>query len=423
MPKTHTKPGTWVHDLRRQIKRQYGPGWSVIEQSAKVKLTRREEGSVMLAVPWAASQTTAILNEIGVIRSRMLERGMTLRDAAALSAAVESRVTGDGVVVASLNWMQVAEDFLKSRSDNRKNTTRPTAVRIEKALATLESKPKPTDGGSLMRAYAATHFANCKEGGAGRRRHLGDVGAFLRYAVERHGAPKRWLPLEGEEFDRLIGATERRVEDELTPPLKPDALARLLDEIKEMGDESLLMSVSLVACFGLRPCELAVLSVEDGKLYVGGGVKRSPQSKRRKLPPKPRYVRPLEIPGRSDGAYALRLLIAGTKFPKQLETQVQRAKRGEDALKAVGNKFARELSKVKGWQALVEKNPGITPYSLRHGYAWRAHKGYDRPIDKGTAANLMGHSNATHEYYYNRWIDEESTDASVDRALGISTYR
>ena len=74
MPKTNTKPGTWLHDLRRQIKRQYGAGWSVIEQSARVKLTRRNEGSVMLGIPWAASSTTAILNEIGVIRSRMLER-------------------------------------------------------------------------------------------------------------------------------------------------------------------------------------------------------------------------------------------------------------------------------------------------------------------------------------------------------------
>jgi len=74
MSKTHTKPGTWLHDLRRQIKRQYGPGWSVIEQSAKVKLTRRNRGSVMLDIPWAVSSTTAILSEIGVLAARILER-------------------------------------------------------------------------------------------------------------------------------------------------------------------------------------------------------------------------------------------------------------------------------------------------------------------------------------------------------------
>jgi integrase len=422
MPKTHTKPGTWVHDLRRQIKRQYGPGWSVIEQSAKVKLTRRGEGTVMLPIQWAASSTTAILNEIGVIRSRMLERGMVLREAAALGAAVEARVTGRGVVVESLNWEQVADEFMKSRGDNRKNTTRPTAVRIQKALETLRAKPKPTDGGSLMRAYAQAHFARCPAGGAGRRRHLGDLGAFLRFAVERQGAPKRWLPLVGDELDELIGATERRLHDELRRPIKPEQLAQLLDEITENGDHGLLMTVALVACFGLRPCELAVLSVKDGKLFVGGGVKRSPRSKRRTLPPEPRYVRPMEIPGRSDGAKAIELFVTGTKFPKQLETQIKRAKKGEDALKAVGAKFALELNKVKGWRSLTEKYPEITAYSLRHGYAWRMHKTYDRPLDDGTAAKLMGHSRVVHSRYYGSWIDEQGIDDAVDRALGVSTY-
>lgn len=422
MPKTHTKPGTWLHDLRRQIKRQYGPGWSVIEQSAKVKLTRRNEGSVMLDIPWAASSTTAILNEIGVIRSRMLERDIGLREAHALGAGVKARVTGRGVVVDSLNWEQVAQDFLNSRSDNRKNTTRPTSVRIQKALDTLQSKPKPTDGGSLMRAYAKAHFGACPPGGAGRRRHLGDLAAFLRFAVERHGAPTFWMPLAGEQLDELIGGTERRVGDELTPPVKPEPLAKLLDEIAESENLGLWMAVALVACFGLRPCELAVLSVKDGKLYVGGAVKRSPRSKRRLLPPEPRFVRSLDIPGRSDGAKAIELLKAGTPFPRQLETQVQRAKNGEDALKAVGGKFAAELNKFQGWKNLVATTPDLTAYSLRHGYAWRAHKTYERPLDDGTAAVLMGHSVATHNKYYGSWIDEQGINDSVDRALGVYTY-
>ena len=422
MPKTHTKPGTWLHDLRRQIKRDYGPGWSIIEQSAKVKLSRRKGGSVMLDIPWVASSTTAIMNEIGVISSRMQERRIGLREAHDLGTAVQARVTGRGVVVDSLNWEQVAQDFFESRSDNRKNTTRPTRVRIQKALTTLQSKPKPTDGGSLMRAYAKAHFARCPPGGAGRRRHLGDLAAFLRFAVERYGAPTFWMPLAGEQLDELIGGTERRVGDELTPPIKPKPLADLLDEIAETENSSLWMAVALVACFGLRPCELGVLTVKDEKLYVGGAVKRSPRSKRRLLPPEPRFVRPLDVPGRSDGSKAIELLKAGIPFPRQLETQVQRAKNGEDALKAVGGKFAAELNKFQGWKKLVTTTPDLTAYSLRHGYAWRAHKTYERPLDVGTAAKLMGHSVATHIKYYGSWIDEQGINDSVDRALGVSTY-
>jgi len=422
MPKTHTKPGTWVHDLRRQIKRQYGAGWSVIEQSAKVKLTRRSGGSVMLDIPWAVSSTTAILNEIGVLAARMLERDIGLREANDLGAGVQARVTGRGVVVESLDWDQVAKEFMASRSDNRKNTTRPTEVRIQKALETLQSKPKPTDGGSFMRAYAKAHFAQCPPGGAGRRRHLGDIGAFLRFAVDRHGAPSYWMPLAGEQLDELIGGTERRLNDELTPPVKPEALAELLDGIEGTGNQGLWMAVALVGCYGLRPCELGVLSVKDEKLYVGGAVKRSPRSKRRLLPPEPRYVRPLDIPGRFDGAKAVELLKAETLFPKQLQTQVEKAKQGEDALKAVGGKFAAELNKFIGWRTLVAKTPDLTAYSLRHGYAWRAHKAYERPLSVGTAAKLMGHSMATHSKYYGNWVDEQGIDDDVDRALGAYTY-
>ena len=423
MPKTHTKPGTWVHDLRRQIKRQYGPGWSVIEQSAKVKLTRRNGGSVMLDIVWAARSTTAILNEIGVLAARMLERDIGLREAHALGAAVQARVTGRGVVVDSLNWEQVAQDFLDSKTDNRKNTTRPTSVRIQKALTTLQSNPKPTDAGSLMRAYAKAHFSKCPPGGAGRRRHLGDLAAFLRFAVNRHGAPTFWMPLEGDQLDELIGGTERRVGDELTTPIKPQPFADLLDAIEESGNTGLWMAVALVGCFGLRPCELGVLSVKDGKLYVGGAVKRSPRSKRRLLPPEPRYVRPLNVPGRSDGAKAIELLNAGTPFPKSLNTQVEKSRQGKDVLKAVGCKFAYELNKLNAWKTLIVITPGLTAYSLRHGYAWRAHKTYERPLSVGSAAKLMGHSVATHIKYYGSWVDEQGIDDDVDRALGVPSYR
>ena len=418
MPKTNTKPGTWLHDLRRQIKRQYGAGWSVIEQSARVKLTRRNEGSVMLDIPWAASSTTAILNEIGVIRSRMLERGIGLREAHSLGAGVEALVTGRGVVVDSLNWDQIAQDFLDSRSDNRKNTTRPTSVRIQKALTTLQSKPKPTDGGSLMRAYAKAHFGRCPAGGVGRRRHLGDLAAFLRFAVERHGAPRFWMPITGDGLEELIGATERPIGDELTPPLKPDQFGRLLDAIEASGDQSIWMAVALVGCFGLRPSELAVLDVRDGELFVGGGVKRNPRSKKRSQPPKPRLAIALEIPGRNDGKRAMAMLTSGVPFPRQLATQVEKAHAGEDVLKAVGNKLAEYVNQIPCWQELIAETPGLTPYSLRHGYAWRAHKVYERPLAIRDAAALMGHSAMTHQRHYGQWVDDAGLRDAVKRATG-----
>ena len=85
MPKTFTKQGTWEHDLRRQIKREHGTGWSLYPQSKRTKRTRRyEDGkkySVMLEIEWAVGSATAIANEVGVLAARIREQNISLSEA------------------------------------------------------------------------------------------------------------------------------------------------------------------------------------------------------------------------------------------------------------------------------------------------------------------------------------------------------
>lgn len=424
MPKTSTKAGRWDHDLRRQLKRENGRGWGVVEQSGKVKLSYRYEdgsrSSVMLDIPWGVSSSTAIQNEVGVLRARMFESGMGLRQVHEQAKAIEGQLRGHGVVVESINWDEIANRFLGSRNDNRKNTIRPTAVRIAKALETLKTKPRPTDGPALMRAYAQAHFHKCPSGGVGRKRHLSDVGAMLRFAVERCGAPQRWLPLSGGQLAELVGGTERSIGDEITPPVKPEQLGQLLDAIADSGDQGLWMAVALVGCFGLRPSELAVLSINENDLYVGGAVKRNPHTKKRSAATRARLAIALEIQGRNDGAHALELLGSGIPFPRQLATQIEKAKNGEDCLKAVGGKFALYLNATPCWKRLVSTTIGLTPYSLRHGYAWRCHKSPERPISVRESAALLGHSPQTHYKYYGQWTDEAGLRDAVRRAQGAT---
>jgi hypothetical protein len=61
-----------------------------------------------------------------------------------------------------------------------------------------------------MRAYAAQHFGSCPPGGTGRKRHLGDVASFLRFAVDRAGAEPRWRPLQGEQGGRRYRGGHRK---------------------------------------------------------------------------------------------------------------------------------------------------------------------------------------------------------------------
>ena len=409
MPKTTAKP--WETELRNQVRREHGAGWTLYPQSQGTKLTRRYEDnskqSVMLPVEWSLKNATAIANEVGVLVARMKEHNLGLRDAFNRSKQVKATVTAQGVVAGAIDWQALADAFLETRSDRRATTLKDTKGRIDKAVALLTAaKGKPTDGASLMKAYARSYFEKCPAGGNGRKRGLGDVAAFLSWVVDKQGVPARWLPLEGDDRDALIGTADNG-DDALTPPVKPDQLAALLDALEADDKPELRLAVALVGCFGLRPAELAALSVEDGKLYVGSQVKRNARSMKKGTTK--RRVIALEVDGRNDGAKALQLYASGlVKLPKSIRTAI-----ASGEFKKVGDAFRQLLDRYPFWQSLVAATPGLTPYSLRHGWAWRGHKGYDRPLSVRDAAALMGHTPMTHNKHYGRWVDEAGLEEAI----------
>jgi integrase len=340
----------------------------------------------------------------------MEERGLRLSDAYALTELAEvSTGSAEG-----LNWQWVAEQFLASRADRREATLCDLRFRVSNALTTLSAKPKPRDGRSLMKAYAAQHFAKCPPGGSGRKAHLGDLAALLTFAVNRCGAETCWKPLEGEELRELVGAAERAAGDELTRPIKPEQLADLLDALKADGKLELELAVGLVGLFGLRPAELAVLRVDDeGRLRVGAQVKRNRWSMNR--PKSERLALPLDIPGRDgEGARFLQLYASGlVKLPPRILTTIER---GE--FKPVGEAFRKLLERYPFWQSLVAANPGLTPYSLRHGYAWRGHKSYQQSLSVRDLSALMGHTPVVHLQHYGKWTDEKGLIEAVEKLSG-----
>jgi integrase len=407
----------WVSELRSQLKREHGFGWSVRERNGKAQLTRRwEDGSrssVMLDIAWNPTCGRAVLNAVAEVRSRMESQNVTLNQAQELACA-----TGTGVDTAegAMKWASIAEAFLATRADRRATTLRDLKTRVRRALETLESTPKPRDGGELMRRYAAMNFASCPAGKTGRKRQLLDVAALLRFAVERQGAPRRWLPLEGEALEELIGTRDNGAGQELTPPIKPQDLATLLDALEADGKTELWLAVGIVGLFGLRPAELAALRVEDGKLYVGGQVKRNKRTMKTAKPD--RLVLPLDILGREgEGNRMLELFTSGViKLPGPIETAIRT---GE--FKPVGDAFRQLLDRYPTWQSLAKTNPGLTPYSLRHGFAWRAHKSYDRALSVRDTASLMGHNPSTHHRHYGKWTDEAGLIEAVLSATKSKT--
>jgi integrase len=264
-----------------------------------------------------------------------------------------------------------------------------------------------------MQRYAEKYFKHCPAGGVGRKRNLLTVARFLRFAVEVCGAPMRFMPPSRNKINELIGATETNSEERLTPPVMPEELAALLDAMETDEEHELRLAVGIVALYGLRPSELAVLTIKDGKAYVGH-IKRNSRSLSTKPKP-PRLVKPIDIPGREgEGERLMQLYSSGlVKLPKSLRNQIamiEDKKKYQD----VGADFRQKLERYAPWRALVAKNPDITPYSLRHGYAWRAHCCSRHPMHPRIAAAFMGHNISTHLKHYGQWTDEASLEAALE---------
>ena len=84
--------------------------------------------------------------------------------------------------------------------------------------------------------------------------------------------------------------------------------------------------------------------------------------------------------------------------------------------KNVGTAFSGILKRYKPWISLVKKNKGVSPYSLRHSWAYRVHKATESPVDSSVAASLMGHSIEVHNRVYSTWIDKKTKKEAIARA-------
>lgn len=328
----------------------------------------------------------------------MDDRGIGLAAAAELLAVAP--------VAGPVDWPSLVDTYLDSRADLRRTTFQSLESRLRRMLLTLATRPTPRDGPALLRGYAAQHFAHCPAGGEGRKRQILDVARFQRWAVDRRGIPVCWLPPSADHLAELIGVADAPAV--VTVPISPEALAGLLDHLEATRPE-LWLAVALVGCYGLRPAELGVLRIEAGRFKVGA-IKRNARTAKAARPD--RLVLPLELPdhggaNRDDGKRALALLEAGLlELPLPI-----RAAASTGQHKAVGDAFRQLLDRLPYWQGLVAREPGLTPYGLRHGFAWRgAHR--QPPIPLRDLAAVMGHSPATHLRHYGRWTAEADLIAS-----------
>ena len=146
------------------------------------------------------------------------------------------------------------------------------------------------------------------------------------------------------------------------------------------------------------------MRVTDGKLKIGN-VKRNRATAKGPKPDRVAY--PLEIPELAGvSAQALAQLSSGlVKLPIGILN-------AQD-FKTCGHTFRQYLNLHTYWAALVKANPGLFPYSLRHGYAYR---GALAGIPLRQLAASMGHDVRTHMKHYDQRTDEAGLDAAFGAA-------
>ena len=447
----------WDSALKKIIKDEIGKGWNIERQSNKVKLVvRGEDGkqAVTLPISYENLEQSKIFNAVVGIK-RLVQKDKTLN----LKQAAEIYLDNNDMAVKPKakkvsSWETIRIDFEKAREGLSASTRNETARRLTRLLGVIDGKKivsklsqydknlkkniyantviqtfqKPTNGDQLVRKYAEVFFPDMSAGGDGRSRDLDTISSFIEYAVEeRKLMPDKWLYNFKRIKKELIGgASTTEIVDvsdidntlevnQYKKPIKPEQLSILLDAMKNDGQHDLYFVTALIGLYGLRLAEIAVLTVRDGDFLCGNFIKRNRNTKKSSKP-QFRNIMGLDLPDKIGLASEIKTKFESKlfKFPLSIRTQISKVKE-KGTYKDIGQAYYQLLNRYKPWQDLLKTSDGkgLTPYSLRHGWAWRAHKMTDRPMHYREAAGLMGHTPTTHLTHYGSYFDKATQEDSL----------
>ena len=395
----------WVQTLRTGLNGQNGEGWTVREIRGRIQLSVRfnngQRSTVVLELPWAGTSQAPLLTTAAAIKGLMAQ-GHDLQEACKLLSTSES-VKDSGTT----SWAAVAERFearkLGSGEVKERTWKRMYAPVVAQVLAAMAAKPRPTTGKRLLQALVEAHGG--APGSRGRQVRLQHAAQLLKFAVTECGAEGRWLPPE--DLTALVG--KKAAGKAPTVPIKDHQIARLLEAIPNPKWRT---AVGLVACFGLRGVELGYIQPRGPLLHC------SYEKRTARGSTKPRDIVGLDPVGLEGLSADLLALLA-----EQGAEALPSGCRGKGG---AGDALHQYLERLPIWAELVAEtrelnDQALVPYSLRHGYALRAHEVYGH--SPRVAAALMGHSLQTHSSVYGAWTDAEVIASALARTMAATAAR
>lgn len=397
--------------MRQGLAGQNGEGWTVRDIRGRIQLTVRfqdgQRTSLVLNIPWAGTSQAELLATAARLKRLMQDSGLGLREAYGLIDSAHGVEAANG----ELKWEEVVNRFALSKVSSGAVTDRSWremyAPVMQQVLAATRGQPRPVNSRDLLQRLVQNHGGS--PGSRGRQLRIQYTAQLLRFAITNCAAEQRWAPPEN--LKAFVGTCGKA--KEFTTPIKDHQLVRLLDGI---DNPQWRTAVGLVAAFGLRGVELAYIIPNPPLLYC---------TYRKRTARCPEGTKPRNIVGLDPrGLLGLSESLLEKLSRKGSEALPDAVKRPERA----GQALRQFLSRQQIWNDLVQEvastpcdshqGQALVPYSLRHGYALRAHEVYGHS-PRSTAA-MMGHSLKTHSDTYGAWTDREVIENVQARTAAIA---
>jgi len=317
-----------------------------------------------------------------------------------------------------INWFALKEEFINEERGNRRDTTkRDLKKRLDRTLQALNTKPLPRNAEQLFKNYADLFFdRNMPKGGEGRKRNMGDLRAFLNWAVlEKKYLGVEWLPLTAKQYAKYVGAVPKgRKKNRTREPILTADFEMLLEALKRENKHGLRAICVLSGVYGIRISEIANMKIKDGKVEI---ITLKQNVKTMLEEPHTRIVEPLDLPNLLNlGKEIVADLESGKiKFPDPILRAIAKSD-DEKGYKEIGERFGKMINRFWFWKELKTKYSNLVPYSFRHSFAWRGSMETVPAIPYRVLADLLGHDLDTHLKYYGKWSNNAENKKRIEEA-------
>ena len=389
--------------LKEEMKKAGIPrGWSVMEQSGKVKLRvrfgtdgKKAQWTKTLPIQWEVGCIGELIKTLkALVAATSGDKPKSLSEAwleLHPEEAEDEPAPGVPSLTAGINWKALAEAHYRDREANGTEIGSKTMAQemrhCGKAVELLTGPKPPTSPYKLI--DATIDAGGWRDKPRARQQCVDAVVRMLSFGIAEGGLSESWQISQASKL-KLKGSGKSKN----ARPVMELTDAQILQLIDACPTAEWQNCLLVMATYGLRPIELTELTIrrnpDTNKKQLFCTYRKACGGRSQKMETEPRFLWPMPVldengeerNGDLTAAFEAGLL----PFPTLKE-------KGEAI-----SQYLRRLKLWRDWQTTAAANGmDLRPYSFRNSYSVRCHA---RGIPSAMVAEAMGHSDKTHNEHY-----------------------